>query len=245
LKLAISIKNLTVAYEHNPILYNLNFIAEVGTLVAIMGPNGSGKTTLLQSIMGLRPVTTGHITIFDQPSISQRHKIAYIAQRASVDWAFPASVFDIVMMGRYGQLTFGQRPTAHDKQLVLHALEQVKMLDLADRPIEHLSGGQQQRVFLARALAQQADMYIMDEPFIGIDMTTEKIMLDLFLQLKQEHKTIIVVHHDLITVKKYFDTIFFMNRKEIASGPIATTLTPENIAKTFHTAINTHDHNFL
>ena len=243
MKPAITIKNLTVAYRHHQVLYNLNFTATTGTLTAIMGPNGSGKTTLLQSIMGLLP-HTGHITIFDKPSALLLHKIAYIPQRSSVDWTFPTSVFDIVMMGRYGQLKFGQRPTAEDKKIVLLALEQVKMSDLADRPIEHLSGGQQQRVFLARALAQQADLFIMDEPFVGVDVTTEDIMLNLFLQLKQENKTIIVVHHDLITVKKYFDTIFFMNKKEIACGPMATTMTAENIAKTFHAAIETHDLNF-
>ena len=244
MKPAISIKNLTVAYQQHQVLYNLSFIATIGTLVAIVGPNGSGKTTLLQSIMGLLPCT-GHITIFDEPSNLHRHKIAYIPQRSSVDWTFPVSVFEVVMMGRYGQLKFGQRPTHHDKTLVLQALEQVKMIDFLDRPIGHLSGGQQQRVFFARALAQQADIYIMDEPFIGVDITTEEIMLNLFLELKKEQKTIIVVHHDLITVKKYFDTIFFMNKKEIASGPMATTMTPENIAKTFHAAIEINDLNFL
>ena len=244
MKPAIVIKNLTVAYQHHRILHNLDFTAEVGTLIAIMGPNGSGKTTLLQSIMGLLPCN-GEIKIFDQSAQSQLHNIAYIPQRSSVDWTFPASVLDVVLMGRYGHLRFGQRPTGNDTKIALQALEQVKMADLADRSIAQLSGGQQQRVFLARALAQQAEIYIMDEPFIGIDMTTEKIMLDLFVQLKQQQKTIIVVHHDLITVKKYFDTIFFMNRKEIASGPIATTMTPENIAQTFHGATETNDHNFL
>lgn len=244
MKPAITIKNLTVAYQQDPILHNLNFVADVGTLIAIMGPNGSGKTTLLQSIMGILPCT-GDIAIFNQPSTAQLHKIAYIPQRSSIDWTFPISVLDVVMMGRYGQLKFGQRPTTNDKTIALHALEQVKMLELADQSIGQLSGGQQQRVFLARALAQQADIYIMDEPFVGIDMTTEQIMLDIFVQLKQEQKTIIVVHHDLVTVKKYFDTIFFMNRKEIASGPIATTMTPENIAKTFHSSLEIDASNFL
>lgn len=244
MKPAIAIKNLTVAYQQIPVLHNLDFVAQAGTLVAIVGPNGSGKTTLLQSIMGLLPYT-GDISILDQPSKLQRHKIAYIPQRSSVDWTFPASVLDVVMMGRYGQLKFGQRPTNHDKEIARQALMQVKMLELIDRPIGQLSGGQQQRAFLARALAQQADIFIMDEPFVGIDMITEKIMLDLFSQLKKEGKTIIVVHHDLITVKKYFDFIFFMNKKEIASGPIATMMTSENIAKTFHTSIEIDDLNFL
>ena len=244
MKPAITIKNLTVAYQRNPILHNLNFVAETGTLVAIVGPNGSGKTTLLQSIMGLLP-STGNISIFDQPSKLQRHKVAYIPQRSSVDWTFPSSVLDIVMMGRYGQLKFGQRLTSHDKKLALQALCQVQMIELADKPIGQLSGGQQQRVFLARALTQQADIYIMDEPFIGVDMTTEKILLDIFTKLKQENKTVIVVHHDLITVKKYFDFIFFMNRKAIASGPVTTTMTPENITKTFHTPIEIDDLHLL
>ncbi|MBV8660712.1 MAG: ABC transporter ATP-binding protein, partial [Candidatus Dependentiae bacterium] len=200
MKPAIVIKNLTVAYQQIPVLHNLDFIVQTGTLVAIVGPNGSGKTTLLQSIMGLLPYT-GNISILDQPSQSQRHKIAYIPQRSSVDWTFPASVLDIVIMGRYGKLKFGQRPTNQDQEIALQALHQVKMIEFIDRPIGQLSGGQQQRVFLARALAQQADIFIMDEPFVGIDMITEKIMLDLFSQLKKTGKTIIVVHHDLMTVK--------------------------------------------
>lgn len=240
LQTAISIKNLTVAYNREPILHNLNLTVQTGALLAIVGPNGSGKTTLLQSIMGLLP-STGEISIFDQPHHEQKHNIAYIQQRSSIDWDFPLSVFEVVLMGRYGQLKFGQRPTVHDRTIALNALDQVKMMDYINQPIGNLSGGQQQRIFLARALVQQAEIYIMDEPFVGIDMVTEKIMLTIFSQLQQENKTIIVVHHDLITVQKYFNSIFFMNRKEIASGPIATTLTQENIIKTFHTTIDLHD----
>lgn len=244
LKTAISIQNLTVAYHQERILHNLNLTVKIGDLVAIVGPNGSGKTTLLQSIMGLID-STGQISIFDQPYHHQQHTIAYIQQRSSVDWNFPLSVFEVVLMGRYGKLKFGQRPTADDKLSVLNALEQVKMIDYINQPIGNLSGGQQQRIFLARALVQQVEIYIMDEPFVGIDMVTEKIMLDIFAQLQQENKTIIVVHHDLITVKKYFNSIFFMNRKDIAYGPIATTLTQENIIKTFHTSIDLHDLHIL
>jgi len=241
MKHALTVTNLTVAYQQDPILCGLNFAVEAGTLVAIVGPNGSGKTTLVQSIMGLIPTTSGTITIFDEPCITHRHKIAYIPQRSSVDWTFPASVFDIVMMGRYGHLKFGQRPTHSDKEIVLQTLTQVNMVQYIDQPIGQLSGGQQQRVFLARALAQHADIFIMDEPFIGIDMVTETIMLDIFRQLKKNNKTVIVVHHDLITVKKYFDFVFFMNKKEIAFGPTQTTMTTENIAKTFYHAIDIHD----
>lgn len=241
---AISIKNLTVNYGKEPIVSNLNLAIPIGSLVAIVGPNGSGKTTLLQSIMGLLS-WTGQITIFNQPVHTQLNNIAYIPQRSSIDWTMPLSVFDVVIMGRYGKLRIGQKTTAHDKQLVLQALEQVKLLDYKNTPIEALSGGQQQRIFLARALVQQAEIYIMDEPFIGIDMVTEKIMLTIFKQLQQMNKTIVVVHHDLITVQKYFDSILFMNRKEIAYGPVATTITPENILKTFHTHSNFHDLHIL
>ncbi|MBP6870356.1 metal ABC transporter ATP-binding protein [Candidatus Babeliales bacterium] len=244
LKNAISITNLTVAYNQAPILNNLNLHVQVGTLVAIVGPNGSGKTTLVQSIMGLLP-STGSISIFDQPHHLQQHHIAYIPQRSCVDWTFPLSVLDVVLMGRYSSLKFGQRPTMHDKEIATQAIEQVNMSKYIHQPIGNLSGGQQQRIFLARAIVQQAEIYIMDEPFVGIDMVTEKIMLDIFTQLQQQNKTIIVVHHDLTTVQKYFDFIFLMNRKEIASGPIATTLTQENIIKTFHTAIDFHDLHLL
>ena len=241
---AISIKNLSVNYGKNIILHNLNIYVETGALLAIVGPNGSGKTTLLQAIMGLL-ASTGNVLIFNQPVDQQLHKIAYIPQRSSIDWSFPLSVFDVVLMGCYGRLNIGQSPTSQDKQLALQALEQVSMLNYMDHPIGDLSGGQQQRIFLARALVQQAEIYIMDEPFAGIDMVTETIMLNIFKELQQQQKTIIVVHHDLITVKKYFDSIFFMNRKEIASGPMITTLTQENIMKTFHTSINLDDLHIL
>lgn len=243
-KLAISIKNLTVAYHQKIILDNLNFNLEIGSLMAIVGPNGSGKTTLLKSIMGLIP-STGSITIFEKPCNEQYNKIAYIPQRSCIDWNFPLSVFDVVLMGCYGSLKFGQRPKINDKERALKAIELVNLTDYIDHPINELSGGQQQRIFLARALTQQADIYIMDEPFIGIDAITEKIILDIFLQLQKQGKTIFIVHHDLHTVKKYFNSVFFINRKEIASGPIQTTFTKENIIKTFETTIDFHDNNFL
>jgi manganese/zinc/iron transport system ATP- binding protein len=244
MKPAIAIKNLSVSYQADRILENFDFVIDAGSLLAIVGPNGSGKTTLIQSIMGLLP-STGTISIFDQPSSMQRHKIAYIPQRSSIDWSFPASVLDVVMMGRYGNLKFGQRPTVHDKTIALHAIEQVSMIDYLDRPIGQLSGGQQQRIFLARALAQQADILILDEPFVGVDIVTEQIMLDIFLELKSTGKTIVVVHHDVITVKKHFDAVCLINRKVIASGPMATTMTQENITRTFRGAIDLHDLTFL
>jgi manganese/zinc/iron transport system ATP- binding protein len=244
MKPAITIKNLSVSYQANQILNNIDFVVPTGSLLAIVGPNGSGKTTLIQSIMGLLP-STGSIAIFDQASTTQHSKIAYIPQRSCVDWTFPASALDVVMMGRYGHLKFGQRPTAHDKKIALQALQQVGMQDYSDQPIGQLSGGQQQRIFLARALSQQAEIYILDEPFVGVDMLTEKIMLDIFAQLKLEQKTILVVHHDLMTVKKNFDSVFFMNRNIVAYGPTATTMTQENIIKTFRSTIDMHDLNFL
>ncbi len=244
MKHAITIKNLSVRYDNHDILNNFDFMVNSGSLLAIVGPNGSGKTTLIQSIMGLLP-TTGTITIFDQPSVHQRDKIAYIPQRSSVDWNFPASVLDIVLMGRYGHLNFGQRPQVKDHQIALQAIEQVGMMEYLHQPIGQLSGGQQQRIFLARALAQQADILIMDEPFVGIDAVTEEIILNLFMQLKSAGKTIIVVHHDLDIIKKYFDSVYLMNRKVIAYGPIATTMTQENITQTFRGTMKNHDLNIL
>lgn len=245
MKPAILIKNLTVAYEQTCAFEQLNCSIPVGTLLAIVGPNGGGKSTLLQAIMQLVPTQSGQISIFDQPHTASTHNIAYLAQRSCVDWTFPASVFDVVMMGRYAHLKFGKRPQAADHEIVMAALAQVCMFDLRDRPIGQLSGGQQQRVFLARALAQQADLYIMDEPFAGVDIVTENIMLKIFRQLKSQQKTIVVVHHDIMTVQKYFDTVFFMNKKAIACGPMATTFTAENLASTFENFAHVYPHTFL
>lgn len=229
----ISVQDLTVAYQESPVIWDLDFYAPAQTLLGIVGPNGSGKTTLLKSILGLIKPTTGFINIFNQPYNRLKHPIAYVPQKSSIDWNFPTDVFDVVLMGRYGHLSWFQQPSKYDKQIAMHALELVKMHEFAHRHIAQLSGGQQQRVFLARALAQEAQILILDEPFIGIDMMTEQIILDILQKLRSEGKTIIVVHHDLTTVKKYFDWIFFMNKTHIALGPTKSVFTQENIIKTF------------
>lgn len=234
----ISVKDLTVVYHEKPVIWDLNLQIPQGSMCGIVGPNGSGKTTLLRSILGIITPITGTIKIFDEPFNKKNHNIAYVPQRNSVDWTFPVSVHDVVMMGRYDKLSWWQRPTQKDFEIVTWALEQVLMTPYQDRHISELSGGQQQRVFLARALAQQADIFMLDEPFAGIDMVTEQLILKLLKTLQSQGKTIIVVHHDLATVQQYFDWTFLMNVKHIACGPTMQTLTPMNIQKTFRA---THD----
>lgn len=243
---AIAVKDLTVAYHEKPVIWDLDFFVPQGTLLGIIGPNGSGKTTFLKSILGIIQPATGSIKIFGQPYSRTTHNIAYVPQKSSVDWSFPTDVFDVVLMGRYGHLSLCGRPTQKDHEIAHHALRMVNMEQFATRHISQLSGGQQQRVFLARALAQQADIFILDEPFAGIDIVTEQIILKLLQQLRDQGKTIMVVHHDITTVKKYFDWTFLMNIKHIALGPTEAVLTPENIANTFqaHNFFNdddTHD----
>ncbi|MCX5923233.1 MAG: metal ABC transporter ATP-binding protein [Candidatus Dependentiae bacterium] len=234
-RIAISIKDLTVAYHEKPVIWDLDFFVPEKTILGIVGPNGSGKTTLLKSILGIIKPTTGSIKIFDDAYNRKTHNIAYVPQKSSVDWSFPINVFDVVLMGRYGHFSFFSRPSRKDKEIAQKSLEMVNMQEFASRQISQLSGGQQQRVFLARALAQQADIFILDEPFAGIDIVSEKLILQILHDLKNEGKTIIVVHHDLTTVKKYFDWTFLMNIKHIALGPTQDVLTRENIAQTFQT----------
>lgn len=238
MKYAIIIEHISIAYQQTPVIYDLNFSVSTGSLVAIIGPNGSGKTTLLKSIMGLIKPTQGVISIFNQTHTNRSKKIAYIPQRSSVDWTFPATSLDVVIMGLYGRLSFGTRTGNCEKELALQALDKVKMIDFADTPIHQLSGGQQQRLFIARALAQNAEIYLLDEPFIGVDITTETIVFNLLKELQQQNKTVIMVHHDLLTVKKYFDTVLLINKRMIAYGPTDTTMTSLNISKTFPNYIN-------
>ena len=246
-KYAIAVKDLTVVYHEKPVIWDLDFFVPRATLLGIVGPNGSGKTTLLKSILEIIKPTTGSIKIFGQPYNRNVHNIAYVPQKSSVDWSFPTDVFDVVLMGRYGHLSLFGRPTKKDHEIAQQALEMVNMQQFAHRHISQLSGGQQQRVFLARALAQQADIFILDEPFAGIDMVTEHIILKLLQQLRDQGKTIIVVHHDITTVKKYFDWTFLMNIKHIALGPTEIVLTPENVAQTFqvHNLFNEDGHDSI
>ena len=219
---AIEIRNLTVAYGENIALENLNLDVEAGSLMALVGPNGAGKSTLIKTILKFLKQITGEIKINGKT-------LAYVPQRNSVDWDFPTTLFDVVEMGCYGRVGLFKRVNKEEKQKVLKAIEQVGMLDFKDRQISELSGGQQQRAFIARALVQEADIYLMDEPFQGVDSTTEKSIVDILKKLKSEGKTLIVVHHDLQTVPTYFETVSFINKSVIASGKIKEVFTQENI----------------
>ena len=219
---AIEIKNLTVAYGENIALENFNLDVEVGSLVALVGPNGAGKSTLIKTILKFLKQITGKIKINGK-------NLAYVPQRNSVDWDFPTTLFDVVEMGCYGRVGLFKRVNKKEKQKVFKAIEQVGMLDFKDRQISELSGGQQQRAFIARALVQEADIYLMDEPFQGVDSTTEKSIVDILKKLKSEGKTLLVVHHDLQTVPTYFESVTFINKTVIASGKVKEVFTQENI----------------
>lgn len=214
----IEVHDLTVSYDKKPVLWDVDFSIPQGVLCGILGPNGSGKSTLLKSIMGLLPADSGFVKIYGNQLDKVRRKVAYVPQRESVDWDFPASVLDVVLMGMYAQRPFYKRISKSDKTWAMHCLEKVNMQDFHSRQIAQLSGGQQQRVFIARALAQNAELYLMDEPFAGVDATTEKSIMDLLESMKADGKTIIVVHHDLQTVKNYFDYLVFMNTRLVSSG---------------------------
>ncbi len=218
-KIAIEAHNLTVSYDKRPVLWNVGFKIPQGQIVGIIGPNGSGKTTLLKAVMGLIKKDSGYVQIFGEKLSKVRDRISYVPQRESVDWDFPASVMDIALMGRYRKDNILKRITNQDKDIAAEALEQVNMLEYSHRQISQLSGGQQQRVFIARALAQGAELYILDEPFVGIDAATEEVIVKLLRQMKKEGKTVIVVHHDLQTAKSYFDWIVLLNTRLVASGP--------------------------
>lgn len=218
-EVAIEAHNLTVSYDRRPVLWNVDFELPSGQIIGIIGPNGSGKTTLLKAMMGLVPTSSGYVKIFDQDIDQVREQVSYVPQRESVDWDFPASVMDVVLMGRYRKSNILHRISKADKDIAAEALEKVNMLEFSKRQISQLSGGQQQRVFIARSLAQGADLYIMDEPFVGIDAATEEAIIILLQEMKAEKKTVVVVHHDLHTAKAYFDWIVLLNTRLVASGP--------------------------
>ncbi|BAV94243.1 metal ABC transporter ATP-binding protein [Ichthyobacterium seriolicida] len=215
---SIEVHSLTVSYEKRPVLWDIDFTLPVGEIIGIIGPNGSGKTTLLKAIMGLVPISSGYVKLFDKPFDKVRSRISYVPQRESVDWDFPASVMDVVLMGRYTKKNLLTPLKERDYSIAKEVLEQVDMLPFADRQISKLSGGQQQRVFIARSLAQQADIYIMDEPFVGIDAATEEAILNLLTDLKNKGKTVIIVHHDLQTSYQYFNWLVMLNTRLVVCG---------------------------
>jgi manganese/zinc/iron transport system ATP- binding protein len=232
-KVALSVRDLTVAYKEKPVLWDVDLDIPKGKLLAIVGPNGAGKSTLLKSILGIVPSSAGSVLIFDNPYEKQRKKVGYVPQRGTVDWDFPTTVLDVVLMGSYGRLGWFTRPGKKEKKQALSCLEKVGMEFFADRQISQLSGGQQQRVFLARALLQDAEIYFMDEPFAGVDAATEKAIISVLKELRKQGKTVIVVHHDLQTLKEYFDWVFLLNVRRIALGPCSKVLTKKNLTKTY------------
>ena len=229
----LSIHGLTVAYQRKPVLWDVEYEAPDRSLIAIVGPNGAGKSTLIKACLGLVPKASGSVEVFGRPVAAQRKLIGYVPQRGSVDWDFPISALEVVTMGRYGMLGWCRPVTRRHREAALACLAEVGMADYAGRQISQLSGGQQQRVFLARALAQEARLYFMDEPFAGVDAATETAIVDTLRRLRREGRTVIVVHHDLQTVAEYFDHILFLNMRVVASGPIATTYTADNLRKTY------------
>ena len=226
---AIEVEDLTVAYGDQPVLWDVDLTVPSGVLMGIVGPNGAGKTTLIKAILGLVRPAAGRVLVRGRPYAAERRAVAYVPQRGSVDWDFPTSVLDVVMMGRYGALGWVRRPGRRERERALEALAKVGMERLADRQISQLSGGQQQRVFLARALVQDAEVYLMDEPFQGVDATTERAVVELLRSLRAERKTVVAVHHDLPTVPEYFDWVTLLNVRRIASGPVAEVFTEENL----------------
>ncbi len=229
----LSIHDLTVAYHRKPVLWDVDFDAPPGKLIGIMGPNGAGKSTLLKAVLDLVPKASGRVTFYGKPYRQQRHLVGYVPQRESVDWDFPVSALDVVAMGRYGRIGWCRPVTRAHKQVALHALERVALADFAKRQISQLSGGQQQRVFLARALAQDASIYFMDEPLAGVDAATEKAIVEILHDLRSGGKTVLVVHHDIQTVTEYFDYLLLINMRVVAHGPTQQVFTPDNLRKTY------------
>ena len=229
----LSVRNLSVQYGGRAALENFSWSAPERGLVAIVGPNGAGKSTLLKAVLGLVPKAAGSAEVFGKPVSEQRGVIAYVPQRASVDWDFPATAADVVAMGLYRKIGWLKPVRASDRQAAQKYLDMVRLGEFGDRQIGALSGGQQQRVFLARALAQQAKLFLLDEPFAGVDAITEGVMTGVFRDLREAGALVVCVHHDLSSVKEIFDHVVLLNRKLIAGGPVASTFTPDNIARTY------------
>jgi len=231
--LALHVEDLTVSYAARPVLWDIDVDVPPGVMAAIVGPNGAGKSTFIKAVLELVPATAGHMRLFGLPYAAGRKRVAYVPQRSSVDWDFPTTALDVVMMGRYGHLGWFRRPGAAERRRALAALEEVGIADLAGRQISQLSGGQQQRVFLARALVQEADLYFLDEPMAGVDAVTERAIVRLLKGLRDRGKTVIVVHHDLQSVREYFDWIVILNVRVIAQGPVAEVYTADNLRRAY------------
>ena len=230
---AISVKGLSVSFDRKRVLTNIYLEIEQGKIYGVIGPNGAGKSTLFKAILDLIEIDTGSVKVEGKPIQKMRKKVVYVPQKNDVDWQFPATVFDIVLMGRYPHKKVLQRLSKEDKEIAVQALEEVGMAAFKDRQIGELSGGQQQRVFIARALCQESDIFFLDEPFVGVDITTEEKIIQILKRLAQEGKTLLVVHHDLATVRKYFDKVILLNQRMIAVGDTETVFNEENIARAY------------
>lgn len=235
----IEAHNLTVLYGRKPALWNVDFVLPEHQVIGIMGPNGSGKSTLLKTIMGVTEPTSGFTKVFDKQIDEVRSRISYVPQRQDVDWDFPASVWDVVAMGRFNVRGLFRKLTKEDEEIISESLEKVNMLAFSNRQISQLSGGQQQRVFLARALAQQGDLFLMDEPFAGVDIATEELMVNLLKDMRSQGKTLVVVHHDLHTAQSYFDHLVLLNTRLVGCGPIQEVFTDQILTETYGGKLNT------
>jgi manganese/zinc/iron transport system ATP- binding protein len=229
----LSIHDLTVAYNRKPVLWDVEYEAPDRSLIAIVGPNGAGKSTLIKAVLGLVPTASGLVEVYGRPVARQRQIIGYVPQRGSVDWDFPVSALEVVAMGLYGRIGWLRPVARRHRETARACLDQVGMADYAERQISQLSGGQQQRVFLARALAQGARLYFMDEPFAGVDAATETAIVDVLRRLKDEGRTVVVVHHDLQTVPEYFEHVMLLNGRVVAAGPVDEAFTPDNLRRTY------------
>ncbi len=229
----LSVYDLTVAYHRKPVIWDVGFEIPEGSLVGVVGPNGAGKSTLLKAVMDLIPRASGRVSVFGKPYRQSRHRVGYVPQRESVDWDFPVSALDVVAMGLYSQIGWCLPVRKKHRQAAMEALSQVGIAELAHRQISQLSGGQQQRTFLARALVQDADLYLMDEPFAAVDAATEKAIVKILKGMKDDGKTAVVIHHDLQTVPEYFDYVILLNMRVVAHGPVEDVFTPENLHKTY------------
>jgi len=232
-KSPLALRGVTVSYGHKPAVFSVDATFPARAMSAIIGPNGAGKSTLLKAALGIVPRLSGEVTVFGAPIEAARERIAYVPQRASVDWDFPTTVMDVVLMGLYRRIGLIGRIGGRERARALDCLDRVGMAEFADRQIGQLSGGQQQRVFLARALAQDADLYLLDEPFAGVDAATERAIVDILKVLRSQERSVVAVHHDLSTVRTYFDHVFLINVRPIAEGPAATTFTEENLQATY------------
>jgi manganese/zinc/iron transport system ATP- binding protein len=229
----LSVHDMTVAYHRKPVLWDVDFDAPEGKLVGIVGPNGAGKTTLIRACLDLIPRASGRVRFWGAPYGQARRRVGYVPQRESVDWDFPVSALDVVAMGRYGRIGWFRPVSRAHRRAAMDALDRVGLADFARRQIRQLSGGQQQRVFLARALAQDADLYFMDEPFASVDAATEKAIVSILHDLRTSGKTVLVVHHDLQTVPEYFDWAMLLNMRIVVFGPVSEVFTSENLQKTY------------